>query len=145
MTWQGGKLGRETAPTRTFACLTPLAAAADDPAASLTALSKALSDFSPAVTIDVRLLGDDGETVQHWDVRAGSRGAKAAKAVARVPKTPDVIVVMRPETWQQIAQGRLAPYEALYAGKLRVGGDLESAKAITRHLTDPALPYVAPC
>jgi len=106
MTWQGGKLGREAAPTRTFACLTPLAAAGDDPAASLTALSKALSDFSTAVTLNVRLLGDDGETVEHWDVQAGS---KRAKAVARVPKTPDVIVVMRPETWQQIAQGRLAP------------------------------------
>jgi putative sterol carrier protein len=142
MTWQGGKLGREAAPTRTFACLTPLAAAADDPAASLTALSKALSDFSTAVTVNVRLLGDDGETVEHWDVQAGS---KRAKAVARVPKTPDIIVVMRPETWQQIAQGRLAPYEALYAGKLRVGGDFEAAKAITRHLSDPSSPYVAPC
>ena len=142
MTWQGGKLGREAAPTRTFTCLTPLEAAGDDPAASLTALSKALSDFSNAVTLDVRLLGDDGETVEHWDVQAGS---KRAEAVARVPETPDIIVVMRPETWQQIAQGRLAPYEALYAGKLRVGGNFEAAKAITRHLSDPSSPYVAPC
>jgi len=142
MTWQGGKLGREAAPTQTFTCLTPLAAADDDPATSMTALSRALSDFPAAVTVNVRLLGDDGETVEHWDVQGGS---KKAKAVARVPKTPDIIVVMRPETWQQIAQGRLAPYEALYAGKLRVGGNFETAKAITRHLSDPSSPYVAPC
>ncbi|MGA7203594.1 MAG: SCP2 sterol-binding domain-containing protein [Specibacter sp.] len=142
MTWQGGKLGRQAAPTRTFACLTPLATPADDTAASLTALSQALSTFSTAVTVSVRLLGGEDETVEHWDVQAGSGGAKA---VAGQPRTPDVIVVMRPETWQQIAQGRLAPYEALYAGKLRVGGDFDVAKAITRHLSDPASSYVAPC
>jgi hypothetical protein len=141
MTWQRGKLGREASPTRTFACLTPLATATDDPASSLTALSEALRDFSREVTLDVRLLADD-ETVEHWDVQAGS---KRAKAVARVPRTADVVVVMRPETWQQIAQGRLAPYEALYAGRLRIGGDFEAAKAITRHLSDPSSLYVAPC
>jgi putative sterol carrier protein len=52
---------------------------------------------------------------------------------------------MRPETWMQIAQGQLAPYDALYAGRLRVGGDLEAAKELTQHLTDPASPYVQPC
>jgi len=26
-----------------------------------------------------------------------------------------------------------------------VGGDFEMAKAITRHLSDPAMEYVAPC
>ena len=54
-------------------------------------------------------------------------------------------MVMRPETWTQIAQGLLAPYEALYTGKLRVGGNFEVAKAITKHLTDPAANYMAPC
>jgi putative sterol carrier protein len=142
MTWQGGKLRREAAPLTTFACFTPLPAATDDPAASLNALSKALSDFSTAVTVDVRLLGDDGESVEHWEVQAG---AKRPKAVARVPKKADVVVVMRPETWQQIAGGRLAPYEALYSGRLRVGGDLAAATAITRHLSDPSSPYVPPC
>jgi hypothetical protein len=142
MTWQGGKLRREAAPLQTFACLTPLTVATADPAASLSGLSKALSDFPTAVTVDVRLLGDDGESVEHWEVQAGS---KRPKAVARVPKQADIVLVMRPETWQQIAAGRLAPYEALYSGKLRVGGDLAAAKAITRHLSDPSSPYVAPC
>ena len=52
---------------------------------------------------------------------------------------------MRPETWLEIAEGRLAPYEALYSGRLRVGGDLEAAKSITRHLSDPASTYQPPC
>ena len=35
--------------------------------------------------------------------------------------------------------------KALYTGKLRVGGNFEVAKAITKHLTDPAANYMAPC
>ena len=49
------------------------------------------------------------------------------------------------ETIEYNAQGLLAPYEALYTGKLRVGGNFEVAKAITKHLTDPAANYMAPC
>jgi putative sterol carrier protein len=95
------------------------------------------------VNLHVRLVsGDDGESVEHWHVQGGS---KTAKAQQKEPKKSDVVVVMRPETWLQIAQGRLAPYEALYSGKLRVGGDLEAAKAIVQHLTDPASPYQPPC
>ena len=83
-----------------------------------------------------------GETVQHWDVQGGSKNAKAQQ---KEPNRSDVTVVIRPETLMEIAQGRLAPYEALYAGKLRVGGNLESAKAIVQHLTDPASSYRSPC
>jgi hypothetical protein len=123
--------------------LRPLAGAQDDPAKGLEKLAQALRDYGHPVRLNVRLVtGQDGENVEHWEVQAGARNAKARQ---KEPKDADVIVVMRPETWTQIAQGQLAPYEALYAGKLRVGGDLEAAKAIIRHLSDPALPYVAPC
>jgi putative sterol carrier protein len=115
----------------------------DDPGSALNALAKALGGFQNEVNLNVRLVsGDDGETVEHWHVRGG---AKAAKAQQKKPKKPDVTVVMRPETWMLIAQGRLAPYDALYAGMLRVGGDLEAAKAIVQHLTDPASTYRSPC
>jgi hypothetical protein len=127
----------------------------DDPAAALNGLAKALSGFRTEANLHVRLVsGDDGETVEHWHVRGGAKVAKAAKAVKaekvakaqrKEAKKPDVVVVMRPETWMLIAQGRLAPYEALYTGMLRVGGDLESAKAIVQHLTDPAATYRSPC
>lgn len=143
MTWQGGKRAREVAPSSPFARLKPLAGEEDDPAKGLELLSKALSDYPSPLRLNVRLVsGGDDETVEHWEVQAG---AKKPKAQRKEPKDADVIVVMRPETWLQIAQGRLAPYDALYSGRLRVGGDFEAAKALTRHLSDPASPYVPPC
>jgi SCP-2 sterol transfer family len=144
MTWQGGKLGREVGPVSAFARLKPLATEADDAAKAVRAFSKALGGYQRQVRVHLRLVsGEEGATVEHWNVQAGPKGT--AKAEQKEPKQADVIVAMRPETWLLIAQGRLAPYEALYAGKLRVGGDMEIAKAITRHLTDPAATYRAPC
>lgn len=143
MTWQAGKRAREVGPLSPFARLKPLAGERDDPAKGLEKLAQALSDYGSPVRLHVRFITDkDGESVEHWEVQGGSKNAKAQRTE---PKDADVILVLRPETWTQIAQGQLAPYEALYAGKLRVGGDLEAAKAITRHLSDPASPYVAPC
>jgi SCP-2 sterol transfer family len=144
MTWQGGKLRRVDAPSSPFAPLKPLAADGDDPAKGIEMLSHALADFPEPLRLHVRLVsaGDDDEVVEHWEVQAGPKGARAQQ---KEPDGADVIVVMRPETWVEIAQGRLAPYEALYTGRLRVGGDFEAAKAITRHLSDPSSTYVAPC
>jgi SCP-2 sterol transfer family protein len=143
MTWQGGKLRRETAGSLSFGRLRALAGPHDDPARSVEQLSKALSGFGKPVRLHITFVsGADGETVEHWDVQGGSKITKAKRGA---PKDADVLLVMRPETWAQIAQGQLAPYEALYTGRMRVGGDFEKAKAIVKHLTDPATPYVAPC
>ena len=148
MTWQGGKKPKDSTVSPmvpiAFARLRPLVAAQKaDVAGSLKSLSKALSNYGSAVRIHIHLgEGAEGEKVDHWEVEGGS-----AKATARnsKPKNADIHVVMRPETWMQIAQGRLAPYDALLGGKLRVGGDLEKAKSITQHLSDPTVPYVPPC
>ena len=143
MTWQGGKLRRVEGGRLPFARLRRFAGQQDDAAKSLEQLAKALSGLGTLVRMHIQLVsGTDGETVEHWEVHGGSKVGKAKKGK---PKDADVVVVMRPETWAQIAQGQLAPYEALYLGKLRVGGDFEKAKAIVKHLTDPAAPYVAPC
>lgn len=143
MTWQGGKRPPDVGPLSPFARLKPLIGERDDAAKGLEALARALRGYRGAVSIHVRLTGGaDGESVEDWLVQAGSKGGKAQR---KKPKDADVTLVMRPETWTQIAQGRLAPYDALYGGKVRVGGDFEAAKAMTRFLTDPAFPYVAPC
>lgn len=142
MTWQGGKAVRQAGPASPFAPLRALAGRQDDPARALELLGEALGDYSTPVRLDVRLLvGGDGE-LEHWEVRAASKDVRAQRTPAQ---DADVILVMRPETWMEIAKGTLAPYEALYTGRLRVGGDFEAAKAITKYLTDPASPYVAPC
>ena len=49
------------------------------------------------------------------------------------------------DTWLQIAQGKLNPFDAFISGKLRVGGDVELAKRLVQHLSDPSVPYVSPC
>src|SRR5581483_8723336 len=144
MTWQGGKLRRESSSVSAFAPLKPMATAMDDPGKAMRALSKALASFGGRVRLHLRLVsGENGETLEHWDIQGGAKSA--GKAERKEPQKADVVVVMRPETWMLIAQGKLAPYEALYSGGLRVGGDMEIAKAITRHLTDPASTYRSPC
>ncbi len=145
MTWQAGKLKRESGPDSVFARLKPFATDVDDAAKALTALSQALANYPSPVRLHVRLVSGDGEgeAIEHWDVESGAK--VAAKAERKPPEAADVIVAMRPHTWMLIAQGQLAPYEALYAGKLRVGGNMETAKAITRHLTDPKSTYRSPC
>ncbi len=143
MTWQGGKLTREARPTSPFARLKPLAEETDDAETGLKHLAKALSNYRKPATLQIRLVtGNEGERVEHWEIKAGSRDAKPQR---RNSKKADVVVVMRPQTWNRIALGMLAPYDALFAGKLRAGGDLETAKDITRHLSDPRFPYVSPC
>lgn len=143
MTWQGGKLRRESLASSPFARLKPLATPRDDAAKGLENLAQALSSYAHPVKMHIRLVsGTDPETVEHWEVLGGKKSASARR---KEPKDADVVVVMRPETWQQIAQGLLAPYDALFGGKLRVGGDFEKAKAIIKHLSDPAATYVAPC
>lgn len=143
MTWQGGKLRRDVGSSSPFARLKPLTGESDDSAKVLEKLAQALRDFGTPVSLHIRLVnGKEGEEVEHWEVQGGSKNAKAQQ---KRPKKADVILVMRAETLAQITQGQLAPYDALYGGKLRVGGDFEAAKAITKHLSDPAATYVAPC
>jgi SCP-2 sterol transfer family len=145
MTWQGGKKTREAvAPPVAFARLRPLVAGRKtDAAESFKSLSHALRDYRSPVRIHVHLVsGATGKKVDHWEVEGGSPKATARRGR---PKSADVHVVMRPETWTQIASGQLAPYDALFGGKLRVGGNLQMAKQLTEHLSDPAVPYIPPC
>jgi putative sterol carrier protein len=143
MTWQEGKLRRQLRPSSPFAPLTPLAAAGDDPATALENLARALDGHPNQLRLEIRLVaGAEGDGLEHWQVPVGAKDAKPKREVS---KGADVIVVMRPETWLQIAQGSLAPYDALFGGRLRVGGDFEAAKAITQSLSDPARTYVPPC
>jgi SCP-2 sterol transfer family len=145
MTWQGGKRpAEETAATTPFAPLKPLMTAErNDVAESLQSLARALGDYGSPVRIHVHLIDDkDDEKIEHWEIQSGSPRPAARRSK---PKQADVLVAMRPETWMLIAQGRLAPFDALFAGKLRVGGNLEVAKRLTRHLSDPRVPFVPPC
>src|SRR5690242_7249176 len=106
MTWQGGKRARDQKPSP-FARLKPLGKLEDDVATSLDCLAKALSGYGKSVRLHIRLVnGAEGTTVEHWEVVGGSKSAKVKKNAKA--KDADVVVVMRQETWAQIAQGMLA-------------------------------------
>ena len=141
MTWQGGKRAPEQnlptgfAPLRRF-----LEEQKQDPEESFQKMAQALKDYEAPVRIHIRLLND--EQVEHWEVEGGSARAAARR---KEPKKADVVVILRRETWVEIAQGRLSPFDALFSGNMRVGGDIEEAKRIAQHLSDPAVPFVAPC
>jgi len=141
---QGGKPVRHPVPaerTSPFAPLKPLVAEREhDVEASLTKLARSLGSYEKAARLHIRLI--DGDKTEHWEVAAGSRKSSAHR---RKPKTANVHIVLRKDTWMEIAQGRLSPFDALFGGKLRIGGDVELAKRLARHLSDPSVPFVSPC
>ena len=140
---QGGKPIRVTLPPKTspFAPLKSLVSGRGrDVDASLSKLSQSLGSFKKPLRIHVQLI--DGDQCEDWEVAAGSKKGSARRAK---PKAADVRVVLRKDTWLQIAGGRLSPYDALFRGKLRIGGDVDLAKMLVRHLSDPSVPYVSPC
>ena len=143
---EGGKRIRDSGlgPASPFARLQPLVTdTARDVGSSMTKLVEALVSYEAPARIHLRLIDDgEGEGTDHWDVEAGSAQATARQGQ---PKEPDVTVVLRRGTWMQIAQGQLSPFDALFNGKLRVGGDVELAKRLARHLSDPSTPFVSPC
>jgi putative sterol carrier protein len=141
MTWQGGKRPPEQDVPATFAPLQRfLEQDKQDPEEGFQKMAQALRDYGAPVRIHVRLLND--EQVEHWEVEGGKSKPAARR---KQPKKADVVVIARRETWLQIAQGRLSPFDALFSGNLRIGGDIEAAKRIARHLSDPSVPFVAPC
>lgn len=140
MTGQVGKRSNEEDVTTPFAPLKPLLAGEQqDHKEGFHKLAQALSNYDSPVRIHIRLLND--EKVEHWNVQGGS----AASARRQEPNNADVLVVIRRETWVQIAQGRISPIDALFKGKLRVGGNLQEAKRVLQHLSDPTVPFVPPC
>jgi len=144
MTVQGGKLRQErnlSVPPSPFAALTPLVEGQDTGLEdSFRAVAEAFSDYPGSVRMSVRLINQGAR--DSWELQCG--GATSAARHAE-PETADVYLVVREDTWMQIVQGRVAPFDALFERKLRVGGNTDLAKDIVRHLSDPSVPFVPPC
>jgi hypothetical protein len=111
-----------------------------DAATGLRNLSSGLKSFGSRVRIHVQLV--DGDQTDHWTIESG-KGKPSVQKTA--PKKAEMVVVMRPETWIAIAQGRLSPFDALFSGKLRFGGDGTLGKEVVRHLSDASVPFQPPC
>jgi len=132
----------ETPAPSAFAPLRPLLRSGNtDLSKSVDKLSAELSDFGSRVRLDVNVL--EGSNTHAWEVACGQNRAPARRTERR--RKPDVRVVMRQDAWLQIAQGQLHPFDAFLSGRLQVGGNIELAKRLVEHLSDPSVPYVSPC
>ena len=107
---------------------------------SLQRLSAELASFDAPMRLQVQVL--EGSSTHDWELECGRDRASPSRPRANAT---DVRVVVRRDTWLQIAQGKLNPFDAFISGKLRVGGDVELAKRLVQHLSDPSVPYVSPC
>jgi SCP-2 sterol transfer family len=141
---EGGKEIRGavgSAPPSPFAPLRALLQPHEqDPGDGIRKLASALDGLGAPVCLHIRLL--DGDTVDHWEVEGGTLNASANR---RAPRSADVILIVRRDTWLRMAHGRLSPFDALLSGKLRVGGDTALAKRVAQHLSDPSVPFVGLC
>jgi hypothetical protein len=141
---EAGKKIREAVgdrPPSSFAPLRPLLQPhQQDAADGLRKLAAGLAGLDARVRLHVQLV--DGETVEHWSIEGGTGKPIVQK---HPPKQADIRLVLRRATWLSIAQGRLSPFDALFAGRMRFGGDSELGKRIARHLSDPSVPFVPPC
>lgn len=107
---------------------------------SLQKLSAELAGFDSPMRLQVQVL--EGSRTHDWQLECGRDRVSASRHSA---KEADIRVVVRHDTWLQIAHGKLNPFDAFISGKLRVGGDVELAKRLVQHLSDPSVPYVSPC
>ena len=130
---EGAKSSREELSDRPAIGFAPLRPIVEEGVSELDATVRGLTDAIAPMDSPPRI---------HLQLVEGD---ETVETLAAGDGEPDVIVVLSRETWLAIAQGRLAPYEALVKGRLRVGGDLGLAKRVTKHLSDPSVPYVEPC
>jgi putative sterol carrier protein len=107
---------------------------------SLQKLSAELAGFDTPMRLQVKVL--EGSSTHDWELECGRDQVSPSRHSAN---QADVRVVVRHDTWLQIARGKLNPFDAFIAGKLRVGGDVDLAKRLVQHLSDPSVPYVSPC
>jgi putative sterol carrier protein len=118
-----------------FAVLKNLTSAGTSPGATLKQLAELLAPAKLQGSLKLQLLQDGKlENASSFQVSFGgkkqkSRGGKAAHPVE---------LITTPDTWTEIASGRLAPHDAFLGGRMRVRGDLRLAQLILRQAAGSA-------
>lgn len=141
---EGGKRIRAAVGDKPASSFAPLKALLQpheqDAAEGVRKLAAALKGLDAPARLHLRMI--DGDAIDHWEVQGGTLPAAAHQ---RSPKSADVTLIVRRDTWLRMAHGRLSPFEALLSGGMRLGGDTALAKRIVRHLSDPTVPFVGLC
>jgi len=141
---QGGKAHRSQAP-KIQSAFAPMRSwlhpKKRDLESAVQGLAAELGKFSEKKTIALQVM--DGDQVHAWEITAGQR--KPVLKSQRGKGQADLTLVMRQETWLELAQGQLNPFDAFAGGRLLIAGDTDLGKRLVRHLTDPQFPFVSPC
>jgi len=143
---QGGKAHRSQAPQidSAFAPMRgwlPSKSREIEPAAQNLAVE--LARFGEKATIAIQVL--DGDKTHGWEIAAGQKKPSLKNASGKGKNKSNLTLVMRRETWLDLSQGRLNPFDAFAGGKMLVAGDTDLGKRLVKHLTDPQFPFVSPC
>ncbi len=107
---------------------------------SMTRLASELQGTSERGILQFRVL--DGATRHVWCLRLKD---KTVAQPGPTEETPDLEIVLRQDTWQEIACGQLSPVDAYLGGRLRVRGDYEMAKRLLRSVSVSPDASVDPC
>jgi SCP-2 sterol transfer family len=69
-----------------------------------------------------------------WSLLLEGNAATASRKAAR---RPDLHIILREQTWRQIATGERSPLESFLAGQVRLRGDPELAKRLFKRVAGP--------
>lgn len=99
-----------------------------DVAKTLDRLGELLAPSKLHATLQLRLVHDSvGDKTS--SVRLMLEGEKTRTSSERVDNF-DVEIITTPETWWEIATGKLAPHDAFLTGRMRVRGDTRMAQNV---------------
>jgi SCP-2 sterol transfer family len=99
-----------------------------DPA-SVHRLAELLESFGESADINLQFVGITGTQGWHVTMEPGQAAARED-----LVENADLELIMRLDTWTEIASGSLSPLVAFGSGRMRVRGDVGLAKRLLRHL-----------
>jgi putative sterol carrier protein len=74
-----------------------------------------------------------GEAVSDASAFSVTFGAEKGKSTAKAALNRTVETITTPETWAEIAGGRMAPHDAFFSGRMRVRGSVALAQTLIQH------------
>jgi putative sterol carrier protein len=94
-------------------------------------LGEQLAAVKAKGTLRLSLLeGGKAANTTSYDVPLGGAKAKGTKS----PVKPTIELITTPETWMEIASGRLAPHDAFFGGRMRVRGKAFTAQHMLKYI-----------
>jgi len=104
-----------------------------DLAGTFARLGEILAPSKLRAALKVQLLDDQREPARRTSYFTVTIGGGKAKVTTDQAAKADIELITTPETWWEIAAGKLAPHEAFRRGRMRVRGDFGLAQDLLKH------------